>query len=162
MPSSILHHFWYSTPKLHSWSSYTTIQRYQNTQNTYQINREMLKEVSPTIINLTPAYILSRVNTHSIQGFLSAIKSHLLNAYEAECAIQNCYMSVSVKDSTYYIQLFAVDHLNWIKASVHISGLNYSILSFLIVVYSPDGTVTAFIPFGINLFCCCCCRILKP
>ena len=30
--------------------------------------------------------------THSIQGFSSAIKSHLLNAYEAECAIQNCYV----------------------------------------------------------------------
>ena len=45
-PPSILHHFWYSTPKLHSWSSYTTIQRYQNTQNTYQINREMLKKLS--------------------------------------------------------------------------------------------------------------------
>ena len=45
-PPSILHHFWYSTQKLHSWSSYTTIQRYQNTQNTYQINREMLKELS--------------------------------------------------------------------------------------------------------------------
>ena len=33
-------------------------------------------------------------------------------------------------------------------------------LCSFIVVYSPDGTVTAFIPLGINLFCCCC-RILK-
>ena len=44
--SAVLIHFWYSTPKLHSWSSYTTMQRYQNTQNTYQINRVMLKELS--------------------------------------------------------------------------------------------------------------------
>ena len=34
-------------------------------------------------------------------------------------------MSVSAKDNTYYIQLFAIDHLNGIKASVHISGSNY-------------------------------------
>ena len=65
-------------------------------------------------------------------------------------------MSVSAKDNTDYIQLFAIDHLNRIKASVHISGSNYLILSYFslfnnylflfIVVYSPDGIVTAFIP----------------
>ena len=57
-----------------------------------KLTEKCLRNYLPTIINLTPAYILSRVNTHSIQGFSSAIKSHLLNAYEAECAIQNCYV----------------------------------------------------------------------
>ena len=57
-----------------------------------KLTEKCLRNYLPTIINLTPAYILSRVNTHPIQGFSSAIKSHQLNAYEAECAIQNCYV----------------------------------------------------------------------
>ena len=57
-----------------------------------KLAEKCLKNDLPTIIDLTPAYILSRVNTHSIPGFSSAIKSHLLNAYEAECAVQNCYV----------------------------------------------------------------------
>ena len=53
-----------------------------------------LRNYLPTtcIIHLTPTYILSRVNTHSIQRCSSAIKSHLLNAYEAECVVQNCHV----------------------------------------------------------------------
>ena len=43
-------------------------------------------------------------------------------------------MSVSAKDNPYYIQLFAIDHLNGIKASVQISGSNYIILSYFLFV----------------------------
>ena len=43
-------------------------------------------------------------------------------------------MSVSAKENNYYIQLFAIDHLNGIKASVHISGSNYLILFSLCLV----------------------------
>ena len=57
-----------------------------------KFTEKCLKNYLPTIINLTPAYILSRVNTHFIEGFSSAIKSHLFNAYEAECAVQNHYV----------------------------------------------------------------------
>ena len=43
-------------------------------------------------------------------------------------------MSVSAKDNTYYIQIFAIDHLNGIKASVHISGSNCLILFYFLFV----------------------------
>ena len=41
---------------------------------------------------LTPNFILSNVNTHSIEGFSFAIKSHLLDMYEIKCVIQYFYV----------------------------------------------------------------------
>ena len=50
-----------------------------------KLTEKYQKNYLPIIISLTPTYILPSVNTYSIQGFSSAIKSHFLNAYEAEC-----------------------------------------------------------------------------
>ena len=43
-------------------------------------------------INSTPNNLLSRINTHSIQGFTFAVKNYLLNQYQINCTEMNCYV----------------------------------------------------------------------
>jgi len=44
------------------------------------------------LLNETPDNFTAKINTHSLQGFSSYIKKHLINDYKSECCIQNCYI----------------------------------------------------------------------
>ena len=46
----------------------------------------------PKLVNNAPVSILSKVGTHSLQGFSNYIKQHLWNQYSETCTIQNCYV----------------------------------------------------------------------
>ena len=43
-------------------------------------------------INSVPDHILAWIHIHSIQGFLSCLKTYELNQYEVECNRANCYV----------------------------------------------------------------------
>lgn len=51
-----------------------------------------LRNYLPCKINSIPNNVLARIDTHSINGFASAVKSHLLIAYFAECTDDSCYV----------------------------------------------------------------------
>lgn len=44
------------------------------------------------LLNETPNNFISKINTHSLQGFSSYIKTHIIKDYKSECCIQNCYI----------------------------------------------------------------------
>lgn len=46
----------------------------------------------PRLINDTPNDILSKVTTHSLDGFSWYIKQHILQGYSDSCIIPNCYI----------------------------------------------------------------------
>jgi hypothetical protein len=46
----------------------------------------------PKVINGSPAEILIKVSTHSLQGFSGYIKQYILKSYQENCTIQHCYI----------------------------------------------------------------------
>ena len=46
----------------------------------------------PKIVNETPAIILNKIHTHSLNGFTWYIKQHFLSEYQQNCNITNCYI----------------------------------------------------------------------
>ena len=46
----------------------------------------------PKTINYIPNHILARIDTHSIEGFASAVKHYLICKYYMECQDENCYV----------------------------------------------------------------------
>lgn len=46
----------------------------------------------PKVINSTPAIILDKITTHSLDGFSAYIKNYYIQSYEATCIIENCYI----------------------------------------------------------------------
>ncbi len=44
------------------------------------------------IINNTPALILNKIETHSLNGFAGYIKHTMLQSYQETCIIINCYI----------------------------------------------------------------------
>ena len=46
----------------------------------------------PSAINSLPQHLLQKKSTHSIQGFSSGIKTFLLNKYNMNCSVVNCYV----------------------------------------------------------------------
>ena len=51
-----------------------------------------LRNYLPGKLNSVPNQMLLRVNTHSIQGFASAVKSYLISLYRFECTDDHCYV----------------------------------------------------------------------
>ena len=51
-----------------------------------------LRNKLPTIINKTNKSILEKVHTHSLNGFSEYIKNKILNDYNTECNVVNCYV----------------------------------------------------------------------
>ena len=51
-----------------------------------------IRNYLPDKINSTPEHVLSRIDTHSIQGYSSCFKSYILNQYETQCNRINCYV----------------------------------------------------------------------
>jgi hypothetical protein len=46
----------------------------------------------PITINNSPNSILDKIYTHSLQGFSSYIKAHILQSYKENCTIVDCYV----------------------------------------------------------------------
>ena len=46
----------------------------------------------PKVINSTPANLLQKITTHSLQGFSSSIKRCILDEYSELCSVANCYI----------------------------------------------------------------------
>lgn len=46
----------------------------------------------PRLINASPALILDKVSTHSLDGFSWYIKRQIIQSYESTCAIHGCYI----------------------------------------------------------------------
>jgi hypothetical protein len=46
----------------------------------------------PSIFNSLSASIKEKLNTHSYQGFSRYVKNHIIDTYEVDCRILNCYV----------------------------------------------------------------------
>ncbi len=44
------------------------------------------------IVNESPPEIINKIDTHSLQGFSKYIKIKILETYNEDCTIQNCYI----------------------------------------------------------------------
>ena len=73
---------------------YNTRQRGDIRTNKTRINltEKCLQNYLPKTINSTPNHILTRIDTHSIEGFASAVKHYLISKYFIECQDENCYV----------------------------------------------------------------------
>ncbi len=46
----------------------------------------------PNLVNNTPHNIIEKIYTHNLQGFSRYVKNHLLQLYQDNCTIINCYI----------------------------------------------------------------------
>ena len=74
--------------------NYNTRQHRQIHQPTakHEYAKKCIRFDIPKLINNTPAIILDKVWTHSLQGFSWYIKQYILDKYENTCTIDNCYI----------------------------------------------------------------------
>ena len=102
---------------------YNTRQRDDIRTNRVRINLTE-KCYSPKMINYIPNQIWNLINTHSIEGFASAVKYHLISKYGLECQIGPLLFLVFINDlhnvsSELSYILFADD------SNLLISGTNF-------------------------------------
>ncbi len=73
--------------------------RAQNQLRTNKPNHEharcSIRYQIPKVINSRPMEILTKINTHSLQGFSRYIKHTIIQSYQELCTIQNCYILFS-------------------------------------------------------------------
>ena len=58
----------------------------------YKFVENSTRNQLPFIINRTDQNILSKIYTHSYQGFYNYVKYSLIQKYKLECEKQNCYV----------------------------------------------------------------------
>ena len=51
-----------------------------------------LRNITPKVINDSPHCIISKILTHSLQGFKFYIKQYYIKSYNSDCSIINCYI----------------------------------------------------------------------
>ena len=51
-----------------------------------------IRHYIPNLVNSTPDTILSKINSHSFEGFGKYIKHYFLQNYSSDCVKQNCYV----------------------------------------------------------------------
>ena len=61
----------------------------------YEFSKSSIKYRLPKLVNDTPHNILSKINTHSLQGFKFYLKRTFINSYHEICTIPNCYVCTS-------------------------------------------------------------------
>ena len=54
--------------------------------------KRCIRHTIPRTVNTTPVIIKDKVTTHSLQGFTNYIKTHVLQSYNNQCALPNCYI----------------------------------------------------------------------
>lgn len=58
----------------------------------HEYARKCLRYSLPLLINHAPAEITDKIQTHSMQGFAGYIKIKILQSYQEQCTIVNCYI----------------------------------------------------------------------
>ena len=58
----------------------------------HEYAKKSLRFNLPQIVNNTPSLILDKIYTHSLNGYSWYIKQYIINSYEDECSIENCYI----------------------------------------------------------------------
>ena len=58
----------------------------------HEFHRKNLHYEIARITSNTPPNILEKVYTHSFNGFILYIKSHMLKMYPDDCPLENCYI----------------------------------------------------------------------
>ena len=64
---------------------------------------DKLRIHSPNIIKSVPLHLLEEIDSNTIHGFLSGIKSHFLNMYQAESSISTAISVTTILDNEMYI-----------------------------------------------------------
>ena len=72
----------------------STPQRDDIRTNRTRINliEKWLRNYLPKTMNSIPNHILTRIDTHSIEGFASTVKHYLISKYFIECQDESCYV----------------------------------------------------------------------
>ena len=73
------------------------------------VNR-LLRKYLPKTINSIPNQILNRIDTHSMEGFASAVKHHLISKYGLVCQNESCYVCQCQPRSWCVNRLIPVNH----------------------------------------------------
>ena len=57
-------------------------------------NRLCIRHRIPDLINenYLPEIVMTKINSHSFKGFSQYAKNHIINNYETDCKIVNCYV----------------------------------------------------------------------
>jgi len=76
----------------HDRHDYATRQRHANTVTNLNTNRHSLRYQLPNTINNTPPCILDKAHTHTLDTYSSYAKMTLINNYQTDCQIYNCYI----------------------------------------------------------------------
>jgi hypothetical protein len=58
----------------------------------HEYARYCIRYQIPIVINSTPNEILTKITTHSLEGFRKYIKHTMIQSYQEVCTIQNCYV----------------------------------------------------------------------
>ena len=78
----------------------TAVEHSYNTRNQHQLrpartNRQKTKKTIryylPTLVNVTPRSIVSKIETHSLTSYKSNVKLLFLNEYQTQCNKPNCF-----------------------------------------------------------------------
>ena len=51
-----------------------------------------LRHITCSIVNDTASSIIDKIYTHSYQGYSVYIKKYIINTYQTECTLNNCYV----------------------------------------------------------------------
>ena len=57
-----------------------------------QLSQKCLRNYLPYILNMYHGPILEKVETHSFNGFSGYAKNKIINGYQVDCQISNCYI----------------------------------------------------------------------
>ena len=72
-----------------------------NTRNKKKLNTnktnskfvdKCLRNFIPKLVNQTDSLIVGKISTHSLHGFSNYIKQYIVNLYQMDCSIPNCYV----------------------------------------------------------------------
>jgi hypothetical protein len=66
-----------------------------NTNTRTKAAEKCIRHYLPEVINTLPELILSKIDTHSFQGFVDYVKRYFLDKYSESCYITNCYICSS-------------------------------------------------------------------
>ena len=112
-----------SLPLSHTQGSihdYNTRQRddIRTTRVCINLTEKRLRNYLPKMINSIPNQILNRIDTHSMKGFSSAVKHHLISKYGSECQNESCYVCQPQPRSWCVNRLLPVNHYVHIPPSL--------------------------------------------
>ena len=66
--------------------------RLHEPKTTHEFAKKCIRYDIVKVVNSTPAIILDKIQTHSLQGFAGYIKHTIFQSYQETCTIVNCYI----------------------------------------------------------------------